>query len=50
VDIACTQYGDPVTGPWGTTTLWDRIDSEQLSIPVDRAFHAAMSTDVSAAC
>jgi len=27
VEITCTQYGDPVTGPFGTTTLWDHINS-----------------------
>jgi hypothetical protein len=27
IHIACTTYGEPVVGPWGTTTLWDYIDS-----------------------
>jgi hypothetical protein len=26
VTIDCTQYGDAVTGPWGTTSLWDHIE------------------------
>ena len=41
VDIRCTATGSAVTGPYGTTTVWDRLGSdayitEPTSTPADR--------------
>ncbi len=50
VDIACTQYGDPVTGPWGTTTLWDRIDSPYYGYVSDMFVNTSSGRPVVGSC
>ncbi len=50
VHIACTQYGDAVTGPWGTTALWDFIDSPYHGYVSDMWVNTATGRPVVGSC
>jgi hypothetical protein len=50
VTIDCTQYGDSVTGPWGTTTLWDHISSPYSGYVSDMWVNTATGTPVVGSC
>ena len=48
--IQCTQYGDAVTGPWGTTALWDYIDSPYNGYVSDEWVNTASGAPVVGSC
>jgi hypothetical protein len=50
VHIVCTQYGDAVTGPWGTTTLWDSIDSPYTGYVSDEWVNTSTGAPVVGTC
>jgi hypothetical protein len=50
VHIVCTQYGDAVTGPWGTTTLWDYIDYPYYGYVSDMWVNTASGQPVVGSC
>ena len=50
VTIDCTQYGDAVTGPWGTTTLWDHISAPYNGYVSDMWVNTASGKPVVSAC
>ncbi|HEX4431125.1 MAG TPA: hypothetical protein VHZ96_17780 [Frankiaceae bacterium] len=50
VSIDCTQYGDAVTGPWGTTALWDHIDYPYNGYVSDMWVNTASGKPVVGSC
>ena len=50
VPIDCTQSGDSVTGPWGTTTLWDHITSPYTGYVSDMWVNTASGHPVVGSC
>lgn len=50
VQITCTQRGDAVTGPFGTTTLWDRIDSPAYGYVSDEWVNTSSGAPVVGSC
>lgn len=50
VHIQCTQYGDAVAGPFGTTTLWDYIDSPYSGYVSDEWVNTASGAPVVGSC
>ena len=50
VHIVCTSYGEAVSGPWGTTGLWDRIDSPYYGYISDEWLNTATGAPVVGSC
>jgi hypothetical protein len=50
VQITCTQRGDAVSGPFGTTTLWDRIDSPIYGYVSDEWVNTSTGAPVVGSC
>jgi len=50
VHITCTQRGDAVSGPFGTTTLWDRIDSPSYGYVSDEWVNTSSGAPVVGSC
>ena len=50
VHIACTQYGDAVNGPFGTTSLWDYIDAPFSGYVSDQWVNTSTGRPVVGSC
>jgi hypothetical protein len=50
VTVDCTQYGESVTGPWGTTTLWDHISAPYSGYVSDMWVNTASGKPVVGSC
>ncbi len=50
VHLTCTTYGDAVSGPFGTTSLWDHIDSPFYGYVSDQWVNTSTGAPVVGSC